>query len=123
MRKRALSAIALVFAISGTRASGYDGPLDFTLENRLGVTIVEVYVSPHMSGDWGPDRLEGTLGDRKDFNVKLPFGSERSGDIWDLKIVTFDGTSHEWKRPGFDLTQISKMTLFVRYGKHTVHTE
>src|SRR5262249_53177890 len=53
-----LSALLLLglLAMSGTPARA-DGPLDFTLKNRLGVTITHVYVSPHHADTWEEDVL------------------------------------------------------------------
>jgi hypothetical protein len=105
--------------MGGTRAWA-DGRLDFVLKNRLGVTIRSVYVSPHQERNWEEDVLgTGTLDDGQDSRIRFNSNEEARGDLWDLKVVTANNDSYVWTSPGFNLTKISEITIFLRGGEAT----
>lgn len=94
--------------------------LNFTLKNRLGVTIYSVYVSPHQVDDWEEDVLgDKTLADGRQIEITFTEEIEERGDIWDLKVVTSDGDSYTWTEPGFNLTQVSEITIYLKGGEAT----
>jgi hypothetical protein len=83
---------------------------DFTLVNRTGYDISEVYISPGKADDWEEDILgsDDTLddGDQKEITFK------RVGKtcIWDLKVVyDDDDSSAVWH--DIDLCKVSKITI------------
>jgi hypothetical protein len=122
-RRGALRAMVVLFVLSsgmgGTRAWA-DGRLDFVLKNRLGVTIRSVYVSPHQERNWEEDVLgTGTLDDGQDSRIRFNSNEEARGDLWDLKVVTSNNDSYVWTSPGFNLTKISEITIFLRGGEAT----
>src|SRR4051794_15506183 len=120
---RAMVACALASGMGGTRARA-DGRLDFVLKNRLGVTINSVYVSPHQEGSWEEDVLgTDTLADGGNTRIRFGSNEEARGDIWDLKVVTSDNQSYIWTSPGFNLTKISEITIFLRGGKATASSK
>lgn len=82
---------------------------DFTLNNRTGYEIKEVYVSPASAGDWQEDVLgNGTLADENGANIH--FNAKTSTCKWDLKVVyTDDGSSAVWG--GIDLCQVARITI------------
>lgn len=97
-----------------------DSPLDFTLKNRLGVTITHVYVSPHHVGGWEEDVLgKDTLSDGRETKIRFGDGQVRRADIWDLKIKTADGKEYEWTQPGFNLRKVTEITIILQGGKAT----
>ncbi|SRR5579885_2200958 len=97
-----------------------DSPLDFTLKNRLGVTISHVYVSPHQSDSWEEDVLgRDVLADGRDVKIRFDAGAKARGDLWDLKIKTSDGKVYIWRQPGFNLRKISEVTIILKEGKPT----
>lgn len=104
-----LSALALM-APSGAAA----GDADFTLVNRTGYDIAEVYISPTHRNNWGRDRLGRNVlqnGERKLFTF-----SDSANCTQDLKVVfDDDNSSVVWEE--FDLCEIQKIT--VRYNRKT----
>jgi hypothetical protein len=113
----------LVLLISAAPALAQN--LDFTLKNRLGVTIREVYVSPHQVNKWEEDVLgkDKVLPDGKDITIRFPPHQANRGDLWDLKVVTTNGTSYTWTQPGFRLSALSEITLYLNQGKATADSK
>ena len=99
------------FAFAGTAFAGY---ADFTLVNRTGYTIREVYIAPSKSGSWGKDRLgDGTLGNTRQRLFKF---SDKASCKQDLQVIfDDDGSDVVWE--GFDLCTIDKITL--KYNRLT----
>ncbi len=117
MKKLLALTLALLF-ISLTTC--FAGKQDFTVVNKTGVEIHELYVSPHSSDDWEEDVLgKDTLadGDSQD----ITFDRKSTAKMWDLKIVDGKGNSIEWT--SLNLLEISKVTLKYADGKGTAVTE
>jgi hypothetical protein len=90
------------------------GDADFTLTNRTGIDIRELYVSPSKQNNWGRDRLgEGTLDNGKARHLK--FG-ETAICKQDIKVV-FDDDASEVTWDNVDLCEIEKITL--RFDRKT----
>lgn len=90
---------------------------DFTLVNRTGYTIDEVYVSPSKSDDWEEDILgQDVLSDGA--NVHVRFSRADKSCKWDLKVVYDDRETAEWE--SFDLCEVSKIT--IRYNRKSGET-
>src|SRR5215218_6182038 len=90
-----------VLALLSLGAFAASGDADFTLTNRTGLTISELYVSPANRSQWGRDRLgDGTLDNGKSRDFKI--GQTADGEaIWE----------------NVDLCAIEKITL--RYNRQT----
>ena len=90
------------------------GDADFTLLNRTGYSLREVYVSPSHKEAWGKDRMgEYVLENGKSRLFKF---SDKSSCKQDLKVVfDDDGSSVVWEE--FDLCSIDKITL--KYNRKT----
>jgi hypothetical protein len=100
----ALCAVAAVFA-SGTALAG---DADFTLVNRTGYTLREVYVSPSHRDAWGKDRMGDAYLDNG--KSRLFRFSDKSSCKQDLKVVfDDDGSDVVWEE--FDLCELNKITL------------
>lgn len=91
------------------------GQQDFSLLNKTGYEIKEVYVSSSASNNWEEDVLgRDVLKDGKIVNIS--FHSAAKGCKWDLKVVySDDNSSAVWR--GFDLCKITKVT--IRYNRKT----
>lgn len=105
--------IIMVFIFSVTSlmpASGLaDGRQNFSLENRTGYKISEVYVSPVKASTWEDDVLgKDELADGE--NVAIRFSRSDKSCNWDLKVVYDDGDTSEWEN--FNLCKISVIRLF-----------
>ena len=78
---------------------------DFEVVNRTSRTIMEIYVSPQTSDNWGDDKLPSTLAPGAKFMVRLPRGE----CTYDVRVV-YDDRSTEDKREQ-DLCAISEMVF------------
>lgn len=85
------------------------GQQDFSLVNRTGYQIDEVYVSRTSSRQWGNDIMgRDALDDGQGVNVT--FTAPDGVCNWDLKVKYNDGDEATWK--SLNLCSISKVTLF-----------
>jgi hypothetical protein len=71
-------------------------PVEFRLENRSGLTIFVLRLSPAGSGVWTNDVLDGdVIADRETKTVS--FIPENAGTYWDMAVVDLEGDNYEWK--------------------------
>ena len=104
------------FAAAGifVSATAFGGDSDFTLLNRTGLTIAEVYVSAANKAQWGRDRLgDGTIENGKSRHFKLGETAECKQDV----KVTFENADGEAVWKNLDLCSIEKLTL--HYNRQT----
>lgn len=102
------------------RGAALAGTQDFTLVNKTGLDIAEVYVSPSDSNDWEEDVLgDNSLDDGEE--VTIHFNRDSTAAKWDLRIVDEDGDAVVWK--GFNLLKVSKITLYYKDKKPTADIE
>jgi predicted HTH transcriptional regulator len=110
---RALIALLAVSALFSSAAFA-QGKQDFTLVNKTGVEIHELYVSPHSTDDWEEDVLgQDTLSNGD--SVEITFSARERAKMWDLKIVDGKGNSIEWEN--LNLLEIYKVTLHYKDGR------
>jgi len=109
---RSLMFIAL--ATLSAAGSALAGDADFTLVNRTGYDLREVYVSPSNKEAWGKDRMgQYVLENGKSRLFKF---SDKSSCKQDLKVVfDDDGSDVIWE--DFDLCELNKITL--KYNRKT----
>jgi hypothetical protein len=82
---------------------------DFTLKNKTGYQIDEVYISLPSSKNWGNDIMgKGNLGDGEKVKITFPHGNDNCK--FDIKVKYDDGDSSEWG--GVDLCQYETITLY-----------
>jgi hypothetical protein len=96
---------ATVFAIPAAHA----GSQDFSLINRTGYQIDEVYVSRTTSRNWGGD-IMGSDALENGRNVNVTFNAPDGVCNWDMKVKYNDGDEANWK--GLNICSISKVTLY-----------
>jgi hypothetical protein len=103
-RRLLLGCITTVLSVGAAVA----GDADFTLVNRTGYDLREVYVSPSNKNAWGKDRM----GDKvlENGRSRLFLFSDKSACTQDLKVV-FDDDGSEVIWEDIDLCEISKITL------------
>ncbi len=115
----------MVVLLGVTAVAQAESQLDFTLVNKTGYDIKEIYIAPSSQEEWdATDKvtMPGVLKDEA--SVDLVFHPKATAAKWDLRIVWVDGgDAVEWS--GFDLTEISKITLFYdeKTEKTTAETE
>ena len=110
MKKHILAALAA----SALATFAHAGDADFTLVNRTGYEIREVYISPARANNWGRDRMgDGTLenGKSKRFEFR-----ERAACKQDIKVV-FEDDKSEVTWENVDLCELDKIT--IRYNRST----
>ena len=108
MKFRNLAMAALFF--SGLTASGIAsaGDADFTLVNKTGYALREVYLSPAHKTKWGNDRLgNNTLDNNKSRLFKF---ADKASCVQDL-LVVFDDDGSEVTWEDFNLCELNKITL------------
>jgi len=111
-----LSHTVLLGALSSILLSGaaIAGDADFTLVNRTGYTLREVYISPSHKNAWGRDRMgDNVLDNGKSRLFKF---SDKSSCKQDLKVV-FDDNESEVVWEEVDLCELDKITL--KYNRKT----
>lgn len=94
-----------------------EGKQNFTLVNKTGYVISEVYVSPAKVDDWEEDVL-GTDELDNGEAVNIAFSRKEKSCHWDLKVIYDDGESAEWA--DFDLCAISQIA--ISYNRKTGET-
>ena len=115
--KKMMAALAIGLMMGGVAMAGDQ---DFTLSNKTGVEIAELYVSPASLDNWGEDVLGvDVLADGGDVNIT--FSPEEEADFWDLKVVDGEGASIVWTH--LKLTEISKVTLKIDGDKPVAECE
>ncbi len=98
-------------ALSG---AAFAADADFTLVNRTGYALNEVFISPTKMDNWGSDRL-GKSQLANGASRKFKFGDTKHC-VQDIKVVfADDGSEVEWE--GLDLCELDKITL--KYNRKT----
>lgn len=110
MHKFLMAALCWMLLVGSVQA----GDQDFTLINKTGVEIAELYISPASVDNWGEDVLTvDTLPDGN--SVDIRFSPAEEADFWDIKIVDGEGDSVEW--PHLKLTEISTIKIYFEDGE------
>ena len=113
-------AVATLSLILASTALAFQGKQDFTVVNKTGVEIHELYVSAHSTDNWEEDVLGAdTLASGE--SVEIKFSPKEKSKLWDLKIVDGKGNSIEWTK--LNLLEISEVTLFYKDGKAWAETK
>ncbi len=102
--------------ISGLLVCGaaWAGDQDFSLVNKTGVDLAELYISPAAQDSWGPDVLDvDVLLDGGTVNIE--FAPDEDAEYWDIRVVDGEGTEVVFSR--LNLTEISTVTLKITEGE------
>ena len=113
--KRAILGIMAAVVCAGAVASA-QGKQDFTLVNKTGLTINELYVSPSNDDEWGEDVLGADIL-ANGAKVEIEFARKEKACKWDLKIVDEDEDDIVWE--DIDLCKASEITLKYEGKKPT----
>jgi hypothetical protein len=115
MRTFGTSLLLLAIALTSPVVA-QQSKLDFTLLNRTGVVINELYVAPDESDDWEEDVLGADVL-KHNASLDITFARTEKSCDWDLKIVDEDGDEIEWD--SLDLCAASHITLLYQNNKPT----
>jgi hypothetical protein len=113
-----LAAVAL--AVAFVAPSAFAGDQDFTLVNRTGVEIHQLYIASSAQQDWEEDVLGADvlpIGE----SVSITFPVDETVELWDVKVVDSEGNDLQWGQ--LNLKAISKVTLFYKNGEGWAETE
>lgn len=87
-----LGAAVLSAMVFTTGATAQRVDRDFAVENRIGGTIRELYVSPSSVTQWGPDQLgENVLANGGSLTLHFSPRNYRGQCVFDIKLVESDG--------------------------------
>jgi len=115
MKKKFFVFFALL-VIAGSMNTFAQNYLDFTLVNKTGVDIYEIYVAPISdSKSWGPELLgkEPLLNGE---SIEITFDPGDFEDCkWDLKIKDTEGTSLTW----YDIDLCEYWQITIKYNFDT----
>jgi hypothetical protein len=116
-----LLAVGLAACLVGGASIALAGKQDFTLINKTGFTIDQVYVDLSTEDSWGEDVLD---------QDQLPSGEEQeitftgyddTDCMFDVLLVDTKGV--KWEVEGIDLCKIHKVTFKKEKGKVIYYEE
>ncbi len=113
-----LGSLAMAATVGLSTAAWGQGKQDFTLVNKTGYALSELYVSPSDTEDWQEDVLGQDILDEGQ-SVDITFQRATKTCKWDLKVVyEEDDSSAVWSK--IDLCSVSRIT--IKYNKSTDKT-
>src|SRR5436309_3026128 len=90
------SLVCIPLGSVSARSAMQNAKLDFTLINKTGLAIHELYVSPAKDDQWGEDILGRDV--LKDGGkLDITFSPKSKACVWDMKIVDEEKDSVEWE--------------------------
>jgi len=104
-----LGSIALASSLAVSAAAWGQVKQDFTLVNKTGYALSEVYVSPSKADDWQDDILgHDIMDDGAEYDIA--FDRSDKSCFWDLKVIYHDDDSSAvWH--DIDLCTVSRITI------------
>ncbi|HEY0791554.1 MAG TPA: hypothetical protein VGD78_10865 [Chthoniobacterales bacterium] len=110
-------AVLVFCTLQSTPAYADSDNLDFSLVNKTGYGIKEVYVAPHSTDTWSENLSSRPLENGETLDITFPEGEKAAK--WDVKIVWVDeGAPVVWMN--CKLSKISKFIL--HYNRDTDET-
>jgi hypothetical protein len=117
MKKWLLIGMTAIAASATSSISVAAGQQDFTLVNKTGYIIDQVYASPSSANNWLNDVLgQDVLGDGE--SAKIEFSADNEICKYDLKVIYDDKEEVEWDN--IDLCQEERVT--IHWNKNTGET-
>lgn len=110
MIRKWVSVLAAVFCLALV-PEAFAGYQDFDLVNKTGEDIYYVYVSASNDDYWGEDVMDEDVLENG-YMVHIRFSGNSDQDMWDIKVEDGEGNETIWE--GFDLSRVSKVTLFPK---------
>jgi hypothetical protein len=116
MRRVFLGLVCAVVLAGAGSAVKAQGKQDFTLVNKTGLEIHELYVSPANDDQWGEDVLGRDIL-KSGESVEITFARKEKSCVWDLKIVDEDKDDVIWE--DINLCKAEEITLKYEGKKPT----
>ncbi len=109
--KSSLFAAVLLFTLATTAvADNYT----FTLINKTGFEIIDLFFSPASQKNWGEEVLTvDTIPDKE--KLKINVTRKERADNWDILVNDEQGLSYQW--PNLKLSEISTLVLTIKAGQ------
>ena len=114
--RRVFLGVVCAALLAGTAAIKAQGKQDFTLVNKTGLEIHELYVSPANDDEWGEDVLGRDILENNQ-SVDITFARKEKSCVWDLKIVDEDKDDVVWE--DINLCKAEEITLKYEGKKPT----
>jgi hypothetical protein len=108
MKRLQLAVASVALALLLLPALAAAGTQDFTLVNKTGVDIAELYISSASTDEWEEDVLGLDLLEDGE-SVEITFSADEKAKLWDLKVVDGEGDEIVWT--DLKLNEISRVTL------------
>jgi len=90
------------------------GDYKFTLINKTGFEIIDLYFSPASQGVWGDEVLTVDTIPNKE-KMKIHVERKEKAEVWDILVNDEQGVSFKW--PGLKLSEISTLVLTIKAGQ------
>ncbi|HOL09974.1 MAG TPA: hypothetical protein PLH87_07550 [Bacillota bacterium] len=119
IRKVCLIFLAVIL-MHGCFNRSYAASQDFTIFNRTGLDIVELFLAPYQTDDWQSEFFEGEIladGGRLD----ITFKEKRPETYWDIKVKDEEGNIFYWRK--INLKETSVLTLYSDGNEFWVEAE
>jgi hypothetical protein len=113
--KKLIYIIVLSFIITAP-ALRAQGAQDFTLVNKTGLSIDQLFISATDKAEWEEDVL-GVEVLPADAEVDIKFHPKEEACLWDLKIIDEEGDAIEWN--DINLCEAVTVTLYWQDGVAT----
>lgn len=113
--RRAILCVMTAMVVWGVAAAA-QGKQDFTLVNKTGLAVHELYVSPSNDDAWGEDVLGRDILEHG-AKIDIEFARKEKPCKWDLKIIDEDDDPIVWE--DIDLCKASEITLLYEGKKPT----
>lgn len=86
----------------------------FTLINKTGFEIIDLFFSPASQGNWGDEVLTVDTIPNKE-KMKIHVSRKEKALTWDILVNDEQGISYKW--PDLKLSEISTLILTIKAGQ------
>jgi hypothetical protein len=90
------------------------GEYTFTLINKTGFEIIDLFFSPASQGIWGDEVLTVDTIPNKE-KMKIQISRKEKAEAWDILVNDEQGVSFKWA--GLKLSEISTLVLTIKAGQ------
>lgn len=109
--KSTIFALLLFLHLAGTAVAD---DYTFTLVNKTGFEIIDLYVSPASKNEWGDEILTvDTIGDKDAMEIHI--SRREKAESWDVLVNNEQGASFNW--PDLKLAEITTLVLTIKAGQ------